>query len=77
MPTELIDANGWDAVILGANLNGVTEPVAEQLRRRGVPFLVLSGYSPDQMKGALADAPFPTKPSGSDTLLSAVRALHH
>lgn len=75
---ELIDANGWDAAVLDANLNGVSaEPVAERLRQHGVPFLVLSGYTSDQMKGALANAPFLSKPSQSDTLVSAVRALHH
>ncbi len=75
---QLIDRSGWDAVVLDANLNGVSaEPVAERLRERGIPYVVLSGYSPDQMKGALADAPFLSKPSQSEILVSAVRALHH
>ncbi len=75
---QLIDANGWDAVLLDANLNGDSaEPVAARLRQRGVPFLVLSGYSADQMKGALSNAPFLSKPAESETLVSAVRALHH
>jgi DNA-binding response OmpR family regulator len=75
---QFIDRNGWDAAILDANLNGVSaEPIAKRLRQCGVPFLVLSGYSSDQMKGALADAPFLSKPSETNTLVSAVLALHH
>ncbi|WP_363346019.1 response regulator [Methylocystis echinoides] len=74
---RLIDGNGWDAAVVDANLNGVSaEPVAARLRQRGVPFVVMSGYAPDHMTGALAQAPFLSKPSEPNSLASAVLALH-
>jgi DNA-binding response OmpR family regulator len=55
---ELIDTKGWDAVVLDANLNGSSaEPVAERLRERDIPFVVLSGYSSDQMKRSARERP--------------------
>lgn len=74
----LIEAVGFDAAILDANLGGETAaPVARVLRERDVPFAVVSGYNRDQRIGPLADAPFVSKPFSPPTLLMAIRSLGH
>ena len=48
----LIEGPGCDAAIVDANLGGVsTSPAALALAARGVPFIVLSGYSSEQLQG--------------------------
>ena len=43
-----------NAAVLDANLNGISAaPIAVALVARGLPFLVLSGYAPDQHHEAL------------------------
>jgi DNA-binding response OmpR family regulator len=40
-----IQQEAFDGVLLDINLHGITtEPVAEDLRRRAVPFIVVTGY---------------------------------
>ncbi len=73
---SLIAAGGCDAAILDANLAGVSAaPAAAALKVRGVPFLVLSGYSPDQQKGAFSGATLLQKPCRSDTLIQALNDI--
>ena len=45
----ILNEKSCEAAVLDANLNGATTaPIAEALRARGIPFLVVSGYaSPD------------------------------
>ena len=51
----LIEGAGCDAAIVDANLAGVsTSPAALALAARGVPFIVLSGYSAEQLQGAFS-----------------------
>ena len=67
-----------DVAMLDLNLAGEdTVPVAEELRRRGIPFVVVSGYGASRMReGALRDAPFVSKPYDRDDLArSLARAL--
>ena len=46
----LVQDAACDGAILDANLNGRwSTPVAAALRARGVPFVVVSGYSPEQL----------------------------
>lgn len=46
---SLVESGICDAAILDANLNGVSAaPIAAALAARCLPFLVLSGYAPDQ-----------------------------
>jgi DNA-binding response OmpR family regulator len=67
---------GCDAALLDADLRGASsEPVAAALRQRGIPFLVVSGYTNDQRTGALAEAPFLAKPWKESALVAAVKAL--
>jgi DNA-binding response OmpR family regulator len=43
---KLVSTEGCDAAILDVNLGGGTSaPIADELRERGTPFLVLSGYT--------------------------------
>mgnify|MGYP003343701310 CR=1 FL=1 len=74
----LVSAVGFDAAILDANLAGETAaPIGRELRLRGAPFAVVSGYNRSQRLGPLADAPFVEKPFSAPTLLMAIRALAH
>jgi CheY-like chemotaxis protein len=51
----LIEDAGCDAAIVDANLGGVsTSPAALALAARGVPFIVLSGYSSEQAAGRIS-----------------------
>ena len=55
----LIESGRCDAAILDANLAGVSAtPLASALAERGLPFIVLSGYSPEQLQGAFPGALF-------------------
>jgi DNA-binding response OmpR family regulator len=70
----LIQRGVTDAAILDANLAGVSSaPAAAALTARGVPFVVVSGYLPEQQPGAFAGALCLRKPCRPDDL---VRALH-
>ncbi len=73
---SLIDEVSCDVAILDANLDGAgAEPVARALRRRQVPFLVLSGYASEERSEELADAPFLAKPYSGSELVATVQAL--
>jgi DNA-binding response OmpR family regulator len=68
----MIDGGVFDAVILDANLAGVSAaPAATALRELGVPFIVISGYSSDQQHGAFSGALCLQKPCQPADLVSA------
>ena len=51
---SLVESGVCDAAVLDANLGGLSAaPIAVALVARGLPFLVLSGYAPDQQHEAL------------------------
>src|SRR5271154_3099275 len=53
----MIESGVCDAAILDTNLAGVSvDPAASALAARGLPFIILSGYSPDQQHGAFSGA---------------------
>jgi DNA-binding response OmpR family regulator len=63
-----------DVAVLDVNLGGETcEPVAEKLRASGKPFVVLTGYSPDNLPPSLNDATILTKPPCIADVVAAVR----
>lgn len=65
-----------DAAVLDVSLrNESSLPVAEALARRGIPFVVVTGFSPDQLPGAMAAAPVLAKPLDSDELIAALGAI--
>jgi DNA-binding response OmpR family regulator len=66
----LIESGDCDAAIVDANLAGVcADPAAMALSARGLPFIVLSGYSRDQMKVGFAGGSFLQKPCRPELLI--------
>jgi DNA-binding response OmpR family regulator len=64
-----------DVAVLDVNLGRETcEPVARKLRESGKPFVVLTGYSPDNLASTFNDATVLTKPPCMADVLAAVRA---
>jgi CheY-like chemotaxis protein len=52
-----------DAAVLDVNLAGeASYPVADELRRRGIPFVFASGYAPDTLRADFRDTPVLRKP---------------
>lgn len=73
---EIIDRGVCDAAILDANLKGVSAgPAAEALKARGVPFIILSGYSQDQRHMDFAGAIHLQKPCRPERLIEALRSI--
>ena len=65
-----------DAAILDTNLAGVSAaPIAQALASLGVPFLVLTGYAPNQLPGAFAGALHVQKPCRPDRLIEALCSI--
>ncbi|MER2534970.1 MAG: response regulator [Rhizobiaceae bacterium] len=73
-PQDLPDC---DVAILDLKLSGVsTVPLAQHLRQRGVPFVLVSGYQDrDEISRQFPGAPVLPKPYMPEDLLSAVASL--
>jgi len=72
----IVKRDVFDAAILDANLAGVSAgPVASALAARGLPFLVLSGYLPEQQDSAFSGALRLQKPCRPDRLILALRSI--
>ncbi len=72
----LIESGSCDAAIFDANLAGVSaSPAASALAARGLPFIVLSGYSCEQLEGDFPGAHFMQKPCRPVHLIQAVSAM--
>jgi DNA-binding response OmpR family regulator len=70
----LMGQTGCDVAVLDVNLgNETAEPVALELRARGTPFLVLSGYLSHQHPPGFHGAPVLYKPAGSKELVALLR----
>jgi DNA-binding response OmpR family regulator len=71
---SLIELGVCDAAIVDANLDGESAaPAGMALATRGLPFLVLSGYSPEQQQKAFPDsALFIQKPYKSAQLVGSI-----
>ncbi len=73
---QLLEEQKCDAAVVDANLAGSSAaPIGSALRKRGIPFVVISGYSKQQLLAGLRDAPFLPKPVDPNELLAAVSAL--
>lgn len=71
----LIETGACDAAIVDANLGGVSAaPAAEALTARGLPFVVLSGYLPEQLQGVFPGT-FLQKPCRPERMIAALVAL--
>jgi DNA-binding response OmpR family regulator len=76
---EAIDAAAaepCDAAVLDVNLGGERIfSVAERLRRRNIPFVFVTGYSPEILPPEYGGCPLLRKPFRNGDLLKAVAAL--
>jgi DNA-binding NtrC family response regulator len=58
-----------DGALLDINLRGESAaPVAEALDQRGIPFAIMTGYSPLDIQGKWPDQPLLQKPFDQQTL---------
>ena len=65
-----------DAAILDVNLQGRwSHEIAEELGKRGVPFIACTGYEIVDPDGRFAGAPVITKPIGADRLSATLDGL--
>ncbi len=72
----IIESGVCDAAILDTNLAGVhVGPAASALTARGLPFIILSGYSPDQQHSAFSGALRLQKPCRPERLIQALRSI--
>ena len=72
----LIESGVCDAAIVDANLAGVSaSPAAIALAARGLPYIVTSGYSPEQMQGDFPGALYVQKPCRPEILLQTLNHL--
>ena len=61
--TSLAATDPITVAILDVNLAGLASyPVAEELRRRGIPFVFATGYAPDSLRADFQDCPVLRKP---------------
>ena len=73
---SLVESGVCDVAIVDTNLTGVSaSPVAIALAALGIPFIVLSGYSPEQMQGVFPGALFIQKPCRPELLLETLNTL--
>jgi DNA-binding response OmpR family regulator len=64
-----------DVAVLDVNLGRETcEPIARKLRESGKPFVVLTGYSADNLTSSFNEATILTKPPCMTDVVAAVRA---
>jgi CheY-like chemotaxis protein len=60
---DLLGEEDVDAALLDVNLAGeMTTPIAEELRRRGIPFAFATGYGAAGVPGGFATQPILQKP---------------
>jgi len=71
-----IQSERFDAAILDINLKGeFVYPVAQELARRGIPFMFLSGYALINIPEGFRGYPRLPKPANSTDLLRAVQNM--
>jgi DNA-binding response OmpR family regulator len=72
----IIESGVFDAAILDANLAGVSAgPAASALTARGLPFIVLSGYLPEQQKSVFSGSLRLQKPCRPEHLIQALHSI--
>src|SRR5438046_4512074 len=71
---RLLKEKDCDAVVLDVRLGDETsEGIAQELRTIGKPFVVLSGYSGENLKAKFGDAPLLSKPPRLGLLVAALK----
>jgi DNA-binding NtrC family response regulator len=72
----LIENGACDAAIVDSNLAGVSaSPAAIALAARGLPFIMISGYSKEQMLGEYPRAFFLSKPCRPELIVKTLHAI--
>ena len=72
----MIETGIFDAAIVDANLAGVSAgPAAAALTARGLPFVIVSGYSSDQQQSVFSGALRLQKPCRPEELIQALHSL--
>jgi DNA-binding response OmpR family regulator len=72
----IIESGVCDGAILDANLAGVSAgPAGVALTARGLPFIVLSGYSPEQLRSVFPGTLCLQKPCQQERVLQALRDI--
>jgi DNA-binding response OmpR family regulator len=73
---SLIESVGCDAAIVDANLAGASAaPVAAALSARGLPFVVLSGYTREQLQSEFSGGFFIQKPYRLTELIEGLTSI--
>lgn len=68
--------SGFDLAVLDVMLGrGSSEPIAETLARRNVPFVFATGYGNDGLPQAFHDRPYLTKPFRTEELERCISTL--
>ena len=71
---DLVGSTTFDGAILDANLGSESvRPIVEHLTAGGIPFLVVSGYSHDQLDFCEGSFPLVAKPFAMDVLIAAIQ----
>jgi CheY-like chemotaxis protein len=72
----VIESTVFDVAILDANLAGISSsPAAIALLTKGVPFVLLSGYSMQQQQASFPTTHFLQKPCRPEQLISMLNAI--
>lgn len=72
----LVESCTCDAAIVDANLAGVSaSPLAISLAARSLPYIVISGYAPEQMRGEYPRAVFLAKPFRPELLIETLNSI--
>lgn len=72
----LIEAGACDSAIVDANLAGLSaSPAADALAARGLPFIMLSGYSTEQIRGQYPQSPVLPKPCRQELLIETLNSV--
>lgn len=78
---EIARTDKFDAAFLDVNLGGskTSEPVAEILRQRGIPFIFVTAYDASEISFRVSDERVLKKPVTGDEMLGALRTVlpHH
>lgn len=73
---KMIESVACDVALLDANLGGVSaSPAAAALRARDLPFLVLSGYTREQLQREFLGGTFIQKPYRTAQLIDGLNAI--
>jgi DNA-binding NtrC family response regulator len=77
LPGAMMAVNGEFAIALvDVNLGGnYSYPVMDKLSQRGIPFIVMTGYAPEEMPREYAASPSLMKPFEPSALLQMIKRL--